>query len=343
LVRTALLFAIALALLPGCDNWAAEPNALAGPARSSMTSTPGRQAPLRVGYSDWPGWTALEIGVERGWFRKTGLRVELVRSDYVASLDAFSSGKLEAVTVTNGDALAMGAAGAKSKMILLTDYSNGNDKIVARPGIDAFADLKGKTVGLEFTMAEHLLFLKACEKSGISANDVFLVNVPTSDTPEVLNARDVAAIGAWYPISGMALRLVPGAKTLFTSADVPGLIYGALAVRADSLTERQEDWIKFARVWYWIVDFIRDPKTHDLAASIMATKIGVTHEEYAASMAGTYFLSLLEARARYARTADLDSLYGSTSIADDFNVAHKVYKSSQPVDDYIEPKVVESL
>lgn len=50
--------------------------------------------------------------------------------DYSASMDAFSAGKIDAVTITNGDALVMASGGAKNVMIMLTDYSNGNDMIV---------------------------------------------------------------------------------------------------------------------------------------------------------------------------------------------------------------------
>jgi NitT/TauT family transport system substrate-binding protein len=327
----------------GCNNWEAERRAMAGPAMNPVGAASGQKPPLRVVYSDWPSWAALEIAVERGWFRKMGLRVELSRSDYVSSLDAFSSKRVDAITVTNSDALVMGAAGAKSRMILVIDYSNGNDKIVARPGIETFKDLKGKRVGLEFTLAEHLLFLKACEKNGINSSEIALVNFPTSDTPQALTAGDVAAVGASYPIASQALRLVPGAKTVFTSADVPGLIYGALAVSPASLAERREDWVKFARVWYWIADFIRDPKTHDLGIAIMASRAGLRFDEYAAPMAGTHLLSLSEAKMRYARGGGLDSVYGSTSIADDFNVSHKVYRDPQRIDDYIDPRILESL
>ncbi|MHA0111632.1 putative urea ABC transporter substrate-binding protein, partial [Klebsiella pneumoniae] len=77
--------------------------------------------------------------------------------DYSASMDAFSAGKIDAVTVTNGDALVTGAGGARSVMILLTDYSNGNDMVVAKPGIKSLKDLKGKKVGVEVGLVEHLL------------------------------------------------------------------------------------------------------------------------------------------------------------------------------------------
>ena len=26
--------------------------------------------PLKIGYSDWPGWVAWQVAIEKGWFRK---------------------------------------------------------------------------------------------------------------------------------------------------------------------------------------------------------------------------------------------------------------------------------
>src|SRR4051812_49255689 len=104
--------------------------------------------PLKIAYSDWPGWTAFEIGIQKGWFKEAGVDVQFEWFDYLPSMEAFSGGKVDAVTMTNGDALVTGATGAKSKFILITDYSNGNDKIVAAPGITSLEQLKGKKVGL---------------------------------------------------------------------------------------------------------------------------------------------------------------------------------------------------
>ena len=42
-----------------------------------------------------------------------------------------------------------------------------------------------------------------------------------------------------------------------------------------------------------------------------------------------------EAKARYSSTEDLESLTGSTAVADSFNVKYKVYPSSQTAADYI--------
>ena len=73
------------------------------------------KAPLRVAYSDWPGWTAFEVGIQKGWFKEAGVDVVFSWFDYLPSLDAFSSGKVDAVMVTNGDTLVTGATGAQEQ------------------------------------------------------------------------------------------------------------------------------------------------------------------------------------------------------------------------------------
>jgi ABC-type nitrate/sulfonate/bicarbonate transport system substrate-binding protein len=107
-------------------------------ARVALPSVPALARPLRIAYSDWPGWTAFEIAIQKGWFKEEQVDVRFAWLDYLPSLDAFGAGKVDAVTVTNGDVLVMEATGAASQMILITDYSNGNDQIIARPGIATF-------------------------------------------------------------------------------------------------------------------------------------------------------------------------------------------------------------
>lgn len=295
--------------------------------------------PLRIGYSDWPGWVAWQVAIEKNWFKEAGVDVKFDWFDYVASMDAFSAGKLDAVTVTNGDALVTGAAGAKSVMILINDYSNGNDMIVAKPGINSLKDLKGKKVGVELGFVDHLLLLNGLKANGMKESDVKLVNAPTNETPQVLASGDVDAIGAWQPNSGMALKLVPGSKPIYTSADAPGLIYDVLTVSPQSLATRRADWEKVIKVWYRVVNYYYDPKTREDAIKIMASRVGVTPDEYKAFVDGTKILKLDEAKKAFAKGEGFSSLYGSSKISDEFNVTNKVYKEHQDVGSYIDPSL----
>jgi len=322
---------------------------LRGLAAAFLTSTLtlGHSAmaaePLKVGYSDWPGWVAWQVAIDKGWFKEAGVDVSFEWFDYSASMDAFSAGKLDGVTVTNGDALVMGGTGARSVMIMLTDYSNGNDIIVGKPGVKSLADLKGKKVGIEVGLVEHLLLINGLQKEGIKESDVSLVNTKTNETPQVLSSGDVAAIGAWQPIAGQAIKGSPGARPLYTSAKAPGLIYDVLTVSPTSYASRKAEWTKLVAVWDKVVAYINDPKTQADAVKIMAARVGVPPEEYAKLLGGTKLLTLAEGKKVYVDAEGLGSLYGSSRNADKFNVKFEVYKEPQDVKTYIDPAITNSL
>jgi NitT/TauT family transport system substrate-binding protein len=293
--------------------------------------------PLKVGYSDWPGWVAWQVAIDKGWFKEAGVNVDFEWFDYSASMDAYAAGKIDAVLMTNGDALVTGSGGAKSSMIMLTDYSNGNDMIVAKPGIKSLKDLKGKKVSVEPGLVEHLLLLNGLKKAGMKESDVTIVNAKTNEMPQMLASADIAAVGAWQPISGQAMTAVPGSKAIYTSADEPGLIYDVLAANPASVKEHRAEWQKIVKVWDRVVKYIDDPKTQPDAVKIMSARVGLTPEAYLPLLKGTKLLNLKEAKKIYAKGASFKSIYGSSKTADSFNVANGVYKASENVDSYIDP------
>src|SRR5690606_20421693 len=113
-------------LFSGCDNTAKvpEPNAK---AEGSLTTQP-----IRIGYSDWPGFVAWQVAIERGWLNGAGVNGEYKWFDYSASLSAFAAGQLDAVLVASGGNLLTGSGDTKGGMIMATGYSAGSDGINAR-------------------------------------------------------------------------------------------------------------------------------------------------------------------------------------------------------------------
>lgn len=302
-----------------------------------------RAEPLKIAYSDWPGWIAWEIGVQKGWFKEAGVEVDFQWFDYVPSMDAYVSGKVDGVCMTNGDALVTGATGKPSVGIIINDFSNGNDMIVAAPGIESMKGLKGKKVGLEEGFVSHLLLLTGLEKNGMKADDVTIVNTPTNETPQVFGSKAVDAIGAWQPNSGQALKALPGSKPVFTSADSPGIIYDLLYVSTESLEKRKDDWAKVVKVWYRIADYIRDEENLDDTLKILSARVKISPEEYEPFLKGTYILKLDEALKRWEKADGLGSVYGSSKVVNDFNLKFKVYEKSQDIDKYLDPSLTKAL
>jgi NitT/TauT family transport system substrate-binding protein len=258
-------------------------------------------------------------------------------------MEAYSAGKVDAVAMTNGDQLVTGASGTPSVAILINDYSNGNDMVVARSGIDKVQQLKGKKVGVEVGFVSHLLLLNALASAHMTAKDITIVNVPTDQTPQALKSGNVDAIVAWQPNSGQALREVAGSHAVFTSANVPGIIYDVLAVSPKSLAERRADWEKVVDVWFEIADFLAQPKNRPEALEIMSGRVGLSPDQYAPLLAGTFLLGAEGNLQHYRQGNTLEAIGYSSQKVDQFNLENAVYKVSQKPDAYLTTELVSAV
>ena len=98
-----------------------------------------------------------------------------------------------------------------------------------------------------------------------------------------------------------------------------------------------------AKVWYRAVAYIQDEETQADALSILAARVGLTPEEYKPLLEGTRILTLDEAKAVLKKGDGLDSLYGSSKVADNFNIKYEVYGEPQDIDTYIDPSITLGL
>jgi NitT/TauT family transport system substrate-binding protein len=305
--------------------------------------TDKNKKPLTIAYSDWPGWLVWEIAKQKDFFKDAGVDAELRWFEYGPSIDAFAAGQVDSILIACGDSLPIGATGKPSTIIVLTDYSNGNDMIVGKPGVASIKELKGKKIGLEVNLVEHLLLEKAMQDNGLTEGDITIKPVSTNETPQTLNSGEVDAIAAWYPISGQTLHQVAGSKALYTSANAPGLIYDALQVSPESLKARRDDWKKVVGVWFKCLDYLNDPKTHDDAVKIMAGRINGKPEDLEKHLKGTHLLDKDGNLKAMEKRDTLDSVYGSLKNADSFYVKRKVYKDSQDANTYVDPSILKEV
>jgi NitT/TauT family transport system substrate-binding protein len=334
-------FSIALlssiVLLAGCDKTAKIPEPSAKAKLQQPTKT------IKIGYSDWPGWVAWQVAIEKGWFKEAGVDVEFKWFDYSASMNAFAANQLDAISISNGDNLVIAAGGTRGVMIMATDYSAGNDVIIAKPGIEKISDLKGKTIALEKGLVDHNLLSTAIEDANIAEKDVDLVNAITNELPQVFASPDVDAIAVWQPVANQALKTVPGSKIIYSSNDKPGLIYDTLTVNMGHLARHPEQWKKIIQVWDRTVRYIQDPATQDDALNIMAKRVGVEPKQYSQFIEGTHLLDLKANQAVFKQSTELKSIYGSTYHVNQFNINNGVYNNKLNLDSLIYPKLLESL
>ena len=56
-----------------------------------FATRPASADPITIGYSDWPGWVAWQVAIDKGWFKEAGVDVTFEWFDYSASMDAFAA------------------------------------------------------------------------------------------------------------------------------------------------------------------------------------------------------------------------------------------------------------
>ncbi|TCB58199.1 ABC transporter substrate-binding protein [Acinetobacter terrae] len=324
-------------LFSGCDNTAKLPES-SGNKEASVSSKA-----ISIGYSDYPGWVAWQIAIEKGWLKEAGVNVEFKWFDYSASLNAFSAKQIDAVTITNGDNLVIASSGMKGVMIMATDYSAGNDAIIAKPGINSIKDLKGKTIALEKGLVDHLLFNAALADAKMSVTDVTIVNAVTNELPQVFTSPDIAAVAVWQPVANQALKNVTGSKTIYSSAEKPGLIYDTISVNAEHLGQHKEEWGKIIQVWDKVVAYINDPKTHDDAVRIMANRVGINPKQYEQFISGTHFLNIADNKKVFKKEDGFESIYGSTYYVNEFNVESGIYDKKIEFENLISQEILNEL
>lgn len=213
-----------------------------------------------VGWSVYAGWTPYHYmnksGILRKWADKYGINIKVQRFDYAPSLDAFVAKNIDACTMTNMEALDMPAAsGVPTTAILVGDYSNGNDAVLARGGLQ-LKDLTGKKMLLvEKTVSEYL-FDRAMTINGLRDNikKVRMINTSDSDIATAfIGDASSNAVVTWKPMVSQIAKQ-KGVQSLFNSAQIPGEILDLTVVRTEVLTRPDGAGKKFAMAltgaWY---------------------------------------------------------------------------------------------
>src|SRR5580700_5093347 len=151
------------------------------------TSAVAQKPAFTVGWSIYAGWTPYHYmqksGLLNKWADKYGITIKVQRFDYAPSLDAFVGRNIDACTMTNMEALDMPAAsGVPTTVILVGDYSNGNDALLVRGGLQ-MKDLAGKKLLLVQKTVSEYLFDRALTLNGLrdQIKRVRLINTSDAD------------------------------------------------------------------------------------------------------------------------------------------------------------------
>jgi len=246
-------------------------------------------------------------GILKRWADKYGIVIKVQRFDYAASLDAFVGKNIDACTMTNMEALDMpAAAGVDSTALIIGDYSNGNDAILARNNL-TLAQLPGKRIMLvQKTVSEYLLE-RAMDLNGLGTQIPQLRLMNTSDSDLVgafLGNKSNQIAVTWKPLVSQIVNSDQSVKSLFDSSKIPAEILDLLVVRTDVLKRSDGSGIRFAKAisgaWYETVAQLAGAgSASDQAIAGSAAASGDSVVSYREQLRTTYLYSTAKSAAEF--------------------------------------------
>lgn len=289
--------------------------------------TAAERTSFNIGWSIYAGWMpwpyADQTGIVEKWEEKYGIEINFVQvNDYVESVNQYTAGQLDGVTVTNMDALTIPAAGGKdTSAIIVGDYSNGNDGVLLK-GSASIAALKGKQVNLVELSVSHYLLARALEQADLAMTDVNTVNTSDADIAGAFTSSDVTAAVAWNP-QLTTMKQTDGANLIFSSADVPGEIVDLLVVDTALVKANPKLGKALAGIWYETMTLMQqDSEEGQAARAAMAKLAGTTTELFEGQLATTYLYS--DPASAVAATSD-DALIETMTRVRDFSFSQGLF------------------
>ncbi|SFB97158.1 NitT/TauT family transport system substrate-binding protein [Microbulbifer thermotolerans] len=276
----------------------------------TLSSTASARDTFKVCWSIYAGWMPWAYGVEQGivqkWADKYDIDIEVVQfNDYIESINQYTVGEFDACSITNMDTLTIPAAGGVDNTVLIiNDFSNGNDGIVLKDKT-SLADIKGQKVNLVELSVSHYFLARALETVGLSERDIQVVNTSDADMVAVYGTPEVTAVATWNPPLGEILSM-PGANQVFDSSQIPGEILDMLVVKTEVLEKSPELGKALTGAWFELTEIMQaKDATAKAAKTFMAQAAGTDLAGYEAQLATTAMFYTPEAALKFTNSPDL--------------------------------------
>jgi NitT/TauT family transport system substrate-binding protein len=204
--------------------------------------------------------------------------------------------------MTNMDALTIPAAGGvDSTALVIGDFSNGNDGIIAK-GVGDLKDVKGKNIKLVELSVSHYLLARGLETVGLKESDVKVINTSDADIGGVFTSEKSGVAVTWNPIL-MQLKSGQEVKELFNSSKIPGEIIDLMVVKTVA-----PESLKKALVgaWYDVMAILNGSGSQTEAAlASMAKTAGGSVQEFKDQLKTTAMFYKASDAVTFAKSGDL--------------------------------------
>ncbi|MFC6356359.1 ABC transporter substrate-binding protein [Luethyella okanaganae] len=260
---------------------------------SAASGKDGGLVPVSMGISPWIGYGQWYVAKEQGILDEHGLNVDMVQLNTDADkISAFASGQVNATNLATHTAMMLQEAGVDLKIVLIQDYSEAADAMIAGPSVTSIDELAGKKIAYEQGATSDLLLHAALNEAGLTMDDITPVPMAASDAAAALISGQVDVAVTYEPYITTAVGDDPSLKSIYDGSDAPGLISDALVVSDELINESPETVQALVDSWGEAVDFYNSDV--DAGRTIMAEAASEDPEALASAFDGVLYFGKAE-------------------------------------------------
>lgn len=302
------------------------------PTAENAPSSPSTQ-PLVVASSPWPGFAGHYVAVAKDFFKDEGVTVKDEYLQVATDVNtALLAGRLDLAWSGVPDLVPMASRDPSLRLIMVSDYSNGADGILAR-NVAKPEDLKGKEIAWENLPLQVLLLQKYLESGGLTQQDVKLLNITSADAATAFASKKVDVAVTYEPWLTKAAQEGNG-QIIFTSKD-SNIIPDGLVAKSTVIESRKADIEAYLRAVDKGVQFIRE--NPDEAHQIIAERLGVKLDEISPMLETIRLFSVAENKDVIFNTSDpmnvMDSLAFAAKTSETVKLINSPIDSTKLYDD----------
>ncbi|MBI2340475.1 MAG: ABC transporter substrate-binding protein [Deltaproteobacteria bacterium] len=303
-MRKILILALLLTALSACPT---------KPTEEPPKLYPGK---IVIGGVDWPGYLALYVARDKGFFKEEGVDVEFrIYNSHVGYIADYLAGKIQGVTNLGNELIDQVLRGFDQRVVLVIDYSNGSDGIAASPAIKNFGQIRGKRVAYEHGTLEEYFFLYALEQYRLSVKEIVPVNLDPIESAKALEEGKVDAAVTYEPHLSKTIKKI-GGTCIYSSADAPGLITDLLTFGAPFIENYPDSVSAIVRAYFRAIRFWKE--NPDEVHGILTGQFKATKEEVIQQLKGVTILDEQENQTALTFSMGTASLYGNLRRVGDF-------------------------
>lgn len=253
---------------------------------------------IRIGIPPWPPYRYLEYANYKGFFNDPDFQITFKT---YASLDevrhAFIQGEIEGMAATNIDVLQARTREVNPIIVLLVDYSNGADVLLAHQSIHTLANLTGKRIATEPSPLGLYLLVRAFEKAGLSVDTLNILALSPQNMQGAIEKGKIDAV-ITYPPFAPAISKLHDIHRIFDSSHIPGEIVDTLSFHQHVLRTNPDLVTVIHKGWDQIFNYVN--QYPDISYQWMSEHEGMTLEDFQNSLKEVKLIPLHE-QADYCR------------------------------------------